>query len=125
MGQNLSNECKLRRKEACKERYRSDPDRFKLNSQRHRERTKLAILTHYSPNKTLGCSWKDCDVTDIDILTLDHIHDDGAADRRSKTQGWAGGPFYQALKTLGLPEGYQTLCCNHNQKKRVTALRCK
>jgi hypothetical protein len=56
-------------------------------------------------------------VSDIDMLSLDHIKDDGAADRaindrRSLT-------LYRWLEKNSFPDGYQTLCCNHQWKKEI------
>lgn len=77
---------------------------------------KLEVLSHYSPNGVLGCSWETCKVCDIDMLTLDHVNNDGAALR--KVHG-AGGATYYYVKQHGYPEGYQTLCWNHQWKKEI------
>jgi len=58
----------------------------------------------------------DCGVTDIDMLTLDHINNDGNTDR--KVRG-VGSVIYCRLVRDGYPSGFQTLCCNHQWKKEI------
>jgi hypothetical protein len=52
-------------------------NREKVNA-RHRKETmalKIEVLSHYGPSGNLQCCF--CDVIDIDMLTLDHVNDDG------------------------------------------------
>ena len=77
---------------------------------------KLEVLTQYSPNGILKCSWKDCDICDPDLLTLDHINNDGAQQR--KIHGSGVGAYYYARQN-GFPDGFQTLCWNHQWKKEI------
>jgi hypothetical protein len=85
-----------------------------------RDDLRREVLAHYSPVGILGCSWENCEVRDSDMLVLDHVANDGAAQRRSlggsKGRGWN---FYRWLKKHNFPDGYQTLCCNHNHKKEM------
>ena len=83
---------------------------------------KIIVLTHYSPEQELQCSWTDCHVTDIDMLTLDHINNDGKKDRR---KGLSGTSLYDYLMRNGFPEGFQTLCANHQMKKELMRKRNK
>lgn len=84
---------------------------------------KIEAFRRYGPNQEIRCSWPGCDVTDPDMLALDHIQDDGAAERKSyHLTGWE---MYRSLKKRGYPDGYQTLCCNHNQKKEILRARQK
>jgi hypothetical protein len=57
------------------------------------------------------------------MLTLDHIADNGGEER--KQNGVKGGQaFYRyLLLKLKLPTGLQTLCRNHQWKKRIVNLR--
>src|ERR1700676_2958840 len=75
----------------------------------HRAQVKIKVLAHYGPQGRLQCSWSECMVTDIDMLSLDHVNNDGACDREKhgKTGGWL---MYCRLIRLGFPEGFQTLC---------------
>lgn len=87
----------------------------KHNYQYHLE-LKLEVLTHYGPSGKLKCSWPDCDVTDPDMLSLDHINNNGAEER-----GREGGgiKIYSRLRKENFPLGYQTLCHNHQWKKEI------
>lgn len=63
------------------------------------------------------CAWPGCSITDIDILVLDHVGDDGKLDRvRGSSSGDA---IYRKVIREGFPEKYQPLCANHNLKKEV------
>lgn len=75
---------------------------------------KEAALTYYSGH---ACVWPGCDVTDADMLTLDHIKDDGAAER--KTVRRLGVVLFSYLRRRGWPSGYQVLCANHQIKKEL------
>lgn len=112
----------------CNEKCRQDSSNRRNYSKnrskelkRMRERRaalKLEVLTHYSPNETLGCSWEGCSITDVDMLSLDHIQNDGAKDRKDNP-----GPStstYFKVKQKGFPLGLQTLCWNHQWKKELT-----
>lgn len=79
---------------------------------------KKEVLTHYGKNGGLQCCWTGCDVTDIDMLSLDHMEDDGAEHR--KRMGNQGGiRMYVRLRQEGYPLGFQTLCMNHQTKKEM------
>jgi len=92
--------------------------RKRANSPVYVSKLKIETLTHYGPNQELKCSWPECTVVDIDMLTLDHVNDDGNLERRgSRYQGGCG--TYQQLRTRGFPPGYQTLCANHQLKKEL------
>ena len=78
---------------------------------------KLEVFNHYGGPV---CAEEDCHETDIDVLTLDHINEDGAKERRllKDLYGIAkGNRFYVYLKKNNYPSGYQVLCMNHNWKK--------
>jgi hypothetical protein len=89
---------------------------------RERERQlsiKLDVLSHYGPHGVLQCTWPGCEVTDIDMLSLDHVNNDGAEHRRNlfgKKQGNSGG-LYGWVRSHEYPPEFQTLCMNHQWKK--------
>jgi len=89
-----------------------------LRSQRRQE-LKIEVLTHYGPKSTLKCSWFGCDVVDIDMLTLDHINNDGWEEKPGSARAAGGVQMYSALKNEGYPAGFQTLCHNHQWKKEM------
>lgn len=86
-----------------------------------RERNKLEVLTHYGKHGKLQCCWRGCAVCDVDMLSLDHIFDDGAKHRKSMVgnrAAFTGKEIYQWVKSNGYPKGFQTLCMNHQTKKQ-------
>ena len=84
-----------------------------------RGKLKLEVLTHYSPNEVLNCSWEGCPINDIDMLSLDHKKDNGASHRRAMGVKNPAMFLYSLLRRTGYPEGYQTLCMNHQFKKKM------
>ena len=46
------------------------------------------------------------------FLSIDHIDNNGAEERRSGKYGGSGTGFYQWLRKSGFPSGYQVLCMN-------------
>ena len=101
-------------------------EKLKAYNKQKRENLRIETFTRYGPNGILKCSWDGCFVSDMDMLVLDHVDDNGAEERKAlggkNAKGWN---FYQYLKSLGFPEGYQTLCCNHNHKKELLRIRNK
>jgi hypothetical protein len=61
-----------------------------------------------------------CGETEGCCLTIDHIFDDGAAERRKGgREGRAGVGFYRYLRDTGFPQDrYQLLCFNCQYRKR-------
>lgn len=58
-----------------------------------------------------------CGESRLELLTLDHVNDDGAAHRReTKTKG--GWNFYRVMRAQGWPPGLQVLCYNCNCSKQ-------
>ena len=96
-----------------------------LRLAKHREgsaaykvKVKVETLSHYGPDGNLKCSWPGCGVDDIDVLSLDHVVGGGNEDRRASN--CAGGTAqYVKLRKLGYPDGFQTLCMNHQFKKDI------
>ena len=87
----------------------------KCDSHNRTMRYKVETFTRYSPHK-IECVI--CGFDDIDGLELDHIGGKGSIDR--KKLGIDGGwRFYQKLKQLGYPPGFQILCATHNRIKQI------
>ena len=82
-------------------------------------RVKIEVLSHYGPEGKLQCAWPECSVNDIDMLSLDHVQNDGAADRKSEDRGGGGNTTYRRVRKAGFPGGFQTLCHNHQWKKEL------
>src|ERR1035437_8470913 len=88
-----------------------------------KETKKIEALTHYGKNGTLACCWEGCTVNDVDMLSLDHVKNDGAEHRRKlvgnrSSFSGKGKDIYQWAICQGFPEGFQTLCMNHQFKKQ-------
>ena len=108
--------------------------KWRLDIQRH-ERPKTLKNYRLEIIAELGgkCQWEGCDITDTDILQIDHVHGGGSKERRRmglhKSPGLERGrlpsvqkardPSHYYLHILGrLHTGdYQVLCANHNVKK--------
>lgn len=73
---------------------------------------KAAAIAKYS-NGTNACA--SCAISDIDVLTLDHINGGGR-----KHRAVIKIPIYIWVKTHGFPDGFQVLCMNCNWKKHLT-----
>lgn len=87
---------------------------------------KESVLTYYGPQSKLGCRWEECKVVDLDMLTLDHINDDGARHiLPGYNQRLTGNALYRWAKMNTYPEGLQTLCANHQLKKQILKLRAE
>ena len=78
------------------------------------QKRKTEVLTHYGPKGQLRCCASQCEITDIDMLTLDHVANDGAQHRKKITTS-----VYQWVQRKKYPEGFQTLCANHQLKKEL------
>jgi hypothetical protein len=53
-----------------------------------------------------------CGETEPMFLSIDHMKNDGAAERRAGLYRSAGTAFYNWLRKQGFPPGYQVLCMN-------------
>lgn len=108
-----------KRKEWNRDWIAKNRERYNASKYIYRDKLKLEAMTIYG-NGAPACS--SCGETDIDVLCLDHIDDNGAEHRKklkiSSRGGSAGGTTYAALKKLGWPEeGLQVLCANCNMRK--------
>lgn len=80
----------------------------------YRRELKQKVLERYG----MACVF--CGYEDIRALQIDHIHDNGAEERKALGgQNVSGWRFYQYLVANGLPDGYQTLCANCNMIKQL------
>lgn len=90
----ICNKCSERQRGYHKKRY---------------DRIREEIFHHYGNE----CAW--CGIKDQIVLSIDHINDDGAKQRKMMQNGL----FYRWLKRENFPEGYQILCRNCNWRKRM------
>lgn len=98
----------LERARAWKRRNRH---RLRPTDAMYRERIKLEALRHYGgPQPICAC----CGIADLVFLTLDHVNDDGASDRRELGARGSGHNFYRWLQKNGYPRKMRVLCWNCN-----------
>lgn len=76
-------------------RYRQENRQkdMKRRADYHQSRKRL-VLAFYGKNGEAKCCWPDCEVDDLDMLSLDHVNNDGADHRREikqKTSSSTGG----------------------------------
>jgi hypothetical protein len=80
----------------------------------YRRSLKQQVLDRY------GNTCKFCGYEDIRALQIDHINNNGAEERKAPGgQNVSGWRFYHHLVSIGLPDGYQTLCANCNMIKQL------
>jgi len=86
---------------------------------RNYQKLKYDVLSFYSGGDKPHCVL--CKEERMDCLSIDHINNDGAVERR-KVKKYNYG-FYQYLKANAYPKGYQTLCMNCQFIKRAQMFR--
>lgn len=98
------------------------PGRLNELKKQEQYRLKDFVFRYYSQSEPCCAQ---CGINDIDMLTIDHINDDGAEMRRASGKGvhFCGNNFYRWLKKMGFPKGFQVLCANCNLKKEITRRR--
>ena len=83
-----------------------------------RQNTKSEVLAHYGPERKLQCCWEGCPERDVDVLSIDHIDNTGHQHRKDQPK-MSGTTLYYWLKRNNYPDGFQTLCMNHQLKKEI------
>jgi hypothetical protein len=98
---------------------RKNPERsariYREITRRANRKGREEILAHYGKGKKPLCKWRGCRIADIDMLTLDHINNDGHKDHEGLRGG--GAEARRILASRGWPKTFQTLCWNHQWKK--------
>lgn len=88
-----------------------------------RRALKELVIRHYSNGK-MRCMSPTCEVPggakDLDILNIDHINGGGKKHMRELKASGFGGYLYDWLRRMNFPSGFQVLCYNCNNKKRIT-----
>jgi len=83
---------------------------------RHNTKVRFEVYAHYSSTVIPSCAC--CGEQELLFLTIDHINNNGAQERKQLHNGKnIGSAFYDWLKKQGYPEGYQLLCFNCNLGK--------
>lgn len=97
------------------EGFFADPARHAVRlstHRRHRQGLKASVFDAY------GGFCACCGEDDLRLLTLDHLRNDGAAERRAMGRG-ASQQIYAKLKKDGYPSGYQVLCFTCNTGRHI------
>lgn len=84
-----------------------------LNCKKYRERVRMKCLTYYGGNPP-KCAC--CGETIIEFLSIDHINNDGAQQKRDNNLSH-GISFFRWLIKNHFPKEYQVLCFNCNWGK--------
>jgi len=93
--------------------YKANKARLNALSKEKYQQYKLEVLSYYSVKSYPICAR--CEVTDMDVLCIDHING-GGHKHRTKIGCWG---ICSWLKRNNYPEGYQVLCANCNLKKHI------
>lgn len=94
--------------ESIKKWHVEHRDRHRELSREYRERIRREVFEHYG-NKCACCG-----ETEIDFLTIDHINNDGALERKGGPGTSTGINSYVKIKKSGYPKTLQLLCFNCN-----------
>jgi hypothetical protein len=111
-------EARRQAKERSRLFYLSHKDEHITYIRERRKRLKLEIIEGYG-GKCFCCGEKN-----IIFLTIDHIHDNGAEERRKLKLRGAGVWFYEWIKKNGWPKDYQVACFNCNIGRYLNGGKC-
>lgn len=93
-----------------KDYYRKKPEKVKKSIAKHFQKLRLKIIDHYTKGQR-KCMCPGCDIDILEFLQIDHINNDGDADRKRFGRGPA---FYYYIIKNNFPKKYQILCMNCN-----------
>lgn len=108
-------EKRLKINEKSKNYYWKNKEKSSLNCKKRTKEIRDIVLKGYG-GETPCCAC--CGENIADFLTIDHIYNNGAEDRKGKAKGWNRGSYlYRRLMKENFPEGFQLLCWNCNTSK--------
>ena len=101
---------KVYRKRYMKKYYKNHKDNWHSYRPEKRLQLRQLIFNHYG--NMCAC----CGETESLFLSIDHVNNDGASERRSKKDGkrLTGINFYIQIVKENFPDRYQILCMNCN-----------
>ena len=91
------------------------------SARKSRRKLKMRIVLWYSPTGVCQCDGEDCwhkgpcSVSDLDVLSADHINGGGNAHRRKVGFGHN---FYLWLEAHHYPDGFRVFCMNCQRKRQ-------
>jgi len=95
--------------------YKKDP------SKHHKAVHKARVKVRLDMIKAYGGKCVRCGISDVDVMDIDHINNNGAEDRKNHLHGYN---LYRHLKKHGWPKDeFQLLCKNCNWKKHLENIR--
>lgn len=109
-------EVKERKRQYANNRYKLDFEwrqKRKEHQKQMRINLKMNVIGYYSDDR-MSC--QNCKISDIRLLSIDHINGDGAKQKRTYQKG--GQQLYRWLIKNSYPEGFQVLCMNCQWLKR-------
>lgn len=106
--------------ERSKKWIKKNYEYYRKEGKRRDQERRYAALLFYSNSDIPKCVH--CGETNINVLALDHIHNDAKKDNANR--GGQAGVFHRALKIKDKSK-YQTLCYNCNWKKHIANLKSK
>lgn len=100
---------RLNRTGRCVECHR---ETNRAGARKRHEELKVEIITYY------GSKCQRCGEDDVDVLTIDHVNQDGSTHRAELGPERSVGSckMYRHLKKSGFPPGFRVLCFNCNVK---------
>lgn len=103
--------CKQCRKARDRKRYEDRKELIREQQRIYDLSVKIKVIEAYDSKCTC------CGETALEFLTIDHIHNDGAEDRKNNGKK-SGGKLYRWLMKTNYPkDNYQLLCYNCNCSK--------
>ena len=88
--------------------------KHQIAGKKSRNKLKFEVMSFYSKGK-MECNCKNCKITDIDMLSIDHI---GGRKNADHEEGLSSDEMYRWLRKTGYPPEYQVFCMNCNAGKR-------
>lgn len=105
--------CKKCRKYRDKKRYENRKELIREKQRIYDLSIKMRVIEAYGSK----CACPGCTIDTVEFLTIDHINNDGAEDRRQNGKK-SGGKLYRWLIQNNFPkDSYQLLCYNCNCAK--------
>ena len=93
------------------DRYFRNPKKSQAITHKSRVKVRLDMIKEY------GGKCCHCGIDDIDVLDIDHIHNNGSEQRKNGLYGYN---LYRLLKKTNWPkDDFQLLCKNCNWKKEL------
>lgn len=97
--------------EYSREYYKNNKVEFKRKYKEYNWEIRQQVIQFYS-DSTMKC--RNCDIDDIDVLTVDHINGDGIKHRKKIAT-----KLYIWLCNNNFPSGFRILCRNCNWKENL------